>query len=266
MATARGRGWAGFALATAVISAVGCSGGHTASTDKATTSSIPGTATTAASPLTPPTSAPGSGQTTTTPSTTHPVPTTPPAATTATPAVQQAALTRLVAAYPPKSSVSSEIVHTGALTYVAVAHDDGGRSALIDIYAYRGSTFVDVAANLGSNQHLDLVRPTTIRTGNVTGGPFPDFLVPLAAGDHDNGVLVSSVRGRWQLIGVSERTGAAASAELVEPNIVGNKVTQSVNDCSSNCARGNYAVTTYLFDPKQAKLVASGPTISSPHA
>lgn len=257
-------------MATVVVSAAGCGGGHLASTDKAATPGTPGTpgmATTTASTSAPPTPSPGSGKTTTTtPPTSAPIPTTPTPAWTATPAVQRAALTRLVAAYPPKSSVTSDLVRAGSLTYVAVAHDDGGKSALIDIYAYQGSTFVDVAPNLGSNQSLDPVIPTTIRTGNVTGGPFPDFLVPLAAGNHDNGVLVSSVGGRWQLIGVSERTGAAASAELVEPNIVGNKVTQSVNDCSPNCAQGNYAVTTYRFNPQQAKLVASGPTVSSPHA
>ncbi len=258
--------WAGVALATVALWTAGCGGAHNASADRAAPPSTPGAATSTASPSTPPLSSGPAKTTTTTPLASAPAPTAPPPASSAAPAVQQAALTRLVAAYPPKSSVTSEIVYAGSLTYVAVAHDDGGKSALIDIYAYQGSTFVDVAPNLGSNQNLDPVSPTTIRTGHVTGGPFPDFLVPLTAGDHDNGVLVSSVGGRWQLIGESERTGAAASDELVAPNIVGNKVTQSVNDCSPNCARGTYAVTTYLFDPRLGQLMASGPTVASPHA
>ena len=173
---------------------------------------------------------------------------------------------RLVMVYPPRSSVASPIISSGPLNYVAVAHDVGGLTALIDVYVYQGSSFVDIAPNIGSGQNLDPVNPTTIRTADVTGGPFPDFLVPLLAGDHDNGVLLSNVGGNWQLIGVSERTGAAASDELVQPNILGNEVTQSVNDCSPSCARGTYSVTTYLFDPGLSKLVATGPTIQSPTA
>lgn len=70
-------------------------------------------------------------------------------------------------------------------------------------------------------------------------------MVPLAAGDHDNGVVVSYLRG---------------------PNIVDNEITQSVNDCSPDCAHGTYSVTTYLFNPQLGKLTASGPTVQSPGA
>jgi hypothetical protein len=261
----RRAGLAGVTLVV-VLAAAACGGGHEAAGHNPTTATE-GTTTT--STFAAPTSSTVPGKTTTTvrriaPTTIHrpPVPPAPSGAA----GTEQAALARLVMAYPPKSSVTSPILHTGSLTYVAVAHDVGGLTALIDIYAYQGSTFVDVAPNIGSGQDLDPVDPTTIRTGDVTGGPFPDLLVPLTAGDHDNGVLVSYFGGSWQLIGVSERTGAGASDELVQPNILGNEVTQSVNDCSPDCAQGTYSVTTYLFDPQLGKLVATGPTVQSPSA
>jgi hypothetical protein len=249
----------GLALAMAAASAAGCGSGRATGGNPPTTPPA-GVRATAAPP--PPTR---SGRPPVTPHQGS-VPTDRgvSAPSTATPAEEQAALDRLVAIYPPRSSVTSGAVAVGAGAYAVVAHNAGGGAALIDIYTYQGSTLIDVAPNIGANQNLDPVDPTTIRTGAVTGGPFPDFLVPLTAGDHDNGVLVANVGGTWQLIGVSERTGAAATDELVQPTIVGNHVTQSVNDCSPNCAQGSYSVTTYLFNPQLGKLMAFGPTVPSP--
>ncbi|MDQ6837695.1 MAG: hypothetical protein M3137_04965 [Actinomycetota bacterium] len=272
MATLRRTGLAGVTVATMVL-ITACGGGHKA-TRKATSTTAPTTTTTTstlvAQPASPPpqpsTPASGPGPTTTTPGN-GPPPAANASPTTVAPAptgAVQAALARLVAAYPAKTFVTSAIIHTGPATYVAVAHDVGSLTSLIDVYVYQGSKFVDVAANIGSHQDLEPVEPTTIRTGNVTGAAFPDFLVPLAAGDHDNGVLLSAVGGAWHLIGVSERTGAAASDELVEPNIVGNEVTQAVNDCSPSCSQGTYSVTTYLYNGQLGKLVATGPTIQTP--
>lgn len=256
------------ALAVLALVVAGCGGGHKTVTHKPSTPTTAGTTTTTFT-FVPPSSPSGPGQATTTaPAKKVPrtIPRTPPTTTsTATAGAEQAALTRLVATFPPRTSVTSTILHTGSLTYVAVGHDVGLMS-LIDIYVYQGSRFVDVAPNIGSTQSLDPVDPTVIRTGNITGAPFPDLLVPLVAGDHDNGVLVSYVGGSWQLIGVSERTGAAASDELVEPNIIGNEVTQSVDDCAPDCAHGTYSVTTYVFNPQLSKLQAFGPTVQTPSA
>jgi hypothetical protein len=259
MVTGGRRALAGVALATAAALTAGCGPGRTTAGNPPTTP--PASAVITAAP--PPPSRSGRA-----PATNHQgsVPTVRRSSSpsTATPEQEHAALDRVVAVYPPRSSATSGVVPSGAAAYAAVAHDTDGGTAQIDIYAYQDSTFVDVSPNIGANQNLDPVDPTTIKTGAVTGGPFPDFLVPLKAGDHDNGVLVANVGGTWQLIGVSDRTGVAATDELVQPNIVGDHVTQSVNDCTPDCAQGGYSVTTYLFDPQLGKLTAFGPTVQSP--
>ncbi|MDQ6783094.1 MAG: hypothetical protein M3063_06575 [Actinomycetota bacterium] len=259
------------ALATVVAVVVaGCGGGHRSAAAKVTTTTAGGTTSTTTFTLEPPSSSVGGPASTTV--TTNPLksspttlpPTTPTTARAST-VSEQAALGSLVATYPPRSSVNSGIVQTGSIIYVALAHNVGLRS-VIDIFVFQGSRFVDVAANIGADQSLHPVDPTTIRKGNITGAQFPDFLVPLAAGDHDNGVLVSYVGGGWHLIGLSDRLGAAASEELVQPNIIGNEITQSVKDCSPSCARGTYLITNYVYAGGIGKLMARGPTVQSPTA
>lgn len=203
-----------------------------------------------------------------TPSTSRPTPASsstvaPPGPSVAPLADQQAALKRVVAAYPPRSFATSAILHNGALSFVAVAHDVTSLTSVINLYAYEGTEFMNVIT-LGAEQSLDPVAPTTIQSASITGAALPDFLVLLVAGDHRNGVLVSIAGGVWHLVGTAERTGPAASNELVQPRVVGNQLIQSVNDCAPDCAHGTYAVTTYRFDPGLGKLVAVGPTVQSP--
>lgn len=256
-------------LATA-LSLTACGG--SSSKNSSTTTSVVGstTSTTAyaspelpastAAPL-PPTTTTTTKKPTTTTSTTRPRA---PATTThATYVDQKTALARLVSAYPTKSYVISAVVHTGGLSYVALAHDVGQTSSVIDIYLYQGTAFVAVTHSIGAGQSLDPVDPSTIVTANITRAQFSDFLVPLAAGGHDNGVLVSFAGGFWHLVGPSDRIGAAASPELVQPTIVGNEIKQSVNNCNPTCAQGTYSVTTYAFDSASGKLVPIGPTLQS---
>lgn len=244
---------AGVAALALAVALGGCGHGHVTRASSpprsTTTSQAPG-------PIPPPaTIAPFPSPSTTT--------TTKPAATTTTTVppdvAQRAALLRLLSTLAPHSYAASNIVRTPGRDLVAVAHDVGPFTAVIDIYRFQGLRLVVEAAGVGSAQNLDPVEPGSIQTARVTDSSVPDFLVLLDAGDHANGVLVSEARGTWHLVGLSDRSGAAASPELVDPRLVGRTITQAINDCTPSCANGSFSVTTYGYDPGSAELTPIGP-------
>lgn len=263
---AMGRALAALTASLALVAA-GCGSSHHAATEPRATSRTGSTTTYPQPPITPPPST-GASTGTTTPTSTTPTtrPRIPPTTIAAPPPPpsEQAALTRLLATYPARSFAVSPFLRTGNISYVAVARNVN-LTSVVDIDVYQGGQFVPSIINIGAGENLDPVDSTNaVQTADITGAPFPDFLVLLAAGDHDNGVLVSYAGGTWHLVGTAERTGPAASPELVQPRIIGNEVTQAVNDCAPNCARGSYSVTTYQFAPGLDALAANGPTIQSP--
>lgn len=240
-----------------LILGVSACGGHHHVTRPTTPSSSTTTETTEPPPTTPPVTIPPPPVSP--PTTKAPAPTTTTRVIVPTAVAERAALARLVAAYPPRSYAVSAIVSGSGVDLVAVAHDVGQLASVIDVYRFQGAALVPEALGLGAAESLDPVDPGTIQVANITGSGIPDFLVLLVAGDHDNGVLVSGVDGTWHLVGLSDRSGEAASPELVNPRVVGNDVTQSVNDCVPTCFSGSYSVTTYRYDRATGELTPAGP-------
>ena len=200
----------------------------------------------------------------TTTMTTVPVPPHPASTTTTTAVSPQTALARLEAGLPTHRYAVSAVQDAGGLTFVVVARDVSTRQSVIDVDVYEGDAFRPEVTGIGASENLDPVAPGTISSARITTSALPDFLVLLQGSQSGTGVILSDVGGSWHTLGLEDRSGAAASHELVQPHLSGAEVTQSIAVCAPDCSAGPYSVTTYGYDPSTGELAQVGPVEQSP--
>lgn len=176
----------------------------------------------------------------------------------------QAALQQLEAGLPSGGYAVSPVQQINGRPFVVVSRDGPAGQAAIDVDVYTAGRFRPSVAGIGAGQDLDPVVAGTIPVGRVTTSPVADFLVLLQGHQSRTGVLVSDAGGTWHIVGLEGRSGTAASDELVRPRLAGNHVIQAIDECSSSCGQGPYAITTYGYDPAAGELAQVGPPTQSP--
>ncbi|HWC36943.1 MAG TPA: serine/threonine-protein kinase, partial [Acidimicrobiales bacterium] len=95
-----------------------------------------------------------------------------------------------------KNSITSGPINSSQGLIAVIAHDTTSVSSTATVYSFSGGRW-----NVVSSQDLgfNIMTGTTIVSGNVTGGPDPDFLIPQETASRAVGSVLSSIGEHWQI-------------------------------------------------------------------
>jgi hypothetical protein len=149
-----------------------------------------------------------------------------------------------------KTSVTSGPVNSSQGLIAVIAHDATSVSPTATVYAFSGGRW-----NVLSSQDLgfNLMAGTPIVSGNVTGGPDPDFLVQQEGGSQAVGSVLANIGGSWQIVPFRTSTGVVNQVQDLHFSD-GHPVSQT-NTCTPSCAAGNQVAVFFNYDPAPRQFV-----------
>jgi hypothetical protein len=149
-----------------------------------------------------------------------------------------------------KTSVTSGPVNSSQGLIAVIAHDTTSVSSTATVYAFSGGRW-----NVLSSQDLgfNLMAGTPIVSGNVTGGPDPDFLVQQEGGSQAVGSVLANIGGSWQI--VPFRTSAGVVNQVQDLHFSDGHPVSQTNTCTPSCAAGNQVAVFFNYDPAPRQFV-----------
>ena len=131
-----------------------------------------------------------------------------------------------------------------------IAHDTTSVSSTATVYGFSGGRW-----NVLSSQDLgfNLMAGTPIVSGNVTGGPDPDFLVQQEGASQAVGSVLGNSSGSWQIVPFRTSTGVVNQVQDLHFSD-GHPVSQ-MNTCTPSCAAGNQVAVFFNYDAASRQFV-----------
>jgi serine/threonine-protein kinase len=149
-----------------------------------------------------------------------------------------------------RTSVTSGPVNSSQGLIAVIAHDTTAVSSTATVYAFSGGRW-----NVVSSQDLgfNLMAGTPIVSGDVTGGPDPDFLVQQEEASQAVGSVLGNIGGSWQV--VPFRTSSGVVNQVQDLHFTDGRPVSQMNTCTPSCAAGNQVAVFFNYDAAARQFV-----------
>jgi len=155
------------------------------------------------------------------------------AATTSTSTGPAPALAPYVAGLSHVVRASGPVTDGGAIIAVA-ARQLSATGREVDVLSWSGAAWATTAALPLTYPYYTLAPDLPVQVADVTGDGRPDFLVRVAAGDNEPGVVVSADGGAWRLVPLAI-SGPPSPGDVYagrDPSFVEGHLVTRQNDCT----------------------------------